>query len=387
MKILFALTYYRPHVSGLTVFAARLAEALAARGHEMTVLTSRHRDELAGEETIEGVRVVRVPVAFSVSKGAVMPSYGSEARRLLRAQELVVAHLPATPSEAVVLPILARYGARRPVVAVYYCDVRLPGGLLNRAVEQALMLTNVAACAQAARVLTLTEDYARHSPVLRRFREKCVEITPAVEFAPAPAEVVAAFRRRHAPRGQRLVGMAARFAAEKGVEHLLEALPALRREVGEVKLLFTGDPSSVIGEARYWEQLRPLLTRAGADSHAFLGTLDLGELAAFYGACDVTVLPSTNSTEAFGLVQLESMLCGTPVVASDLPGVRVPVGATGMGRVVPPGDAAALALALADVIRSRARLVRPREEIERLFSFGRMVGEYEKEFERARRGR
>jgi glycosyltransferase involved in cell wall biosynthesis len=101
-------------------------------------------------------------------------------------------------------------------------------------------------------------------------------------------------------------------------------------------------------------------------------------MPAFYAACDLTVLPSTNRTEAFGLVQLESMLCGTPVVASDSPGVRVPVTTTGMGRLALPRDATSLAEAISEVIESRASYVKPRAEIASLFSFERMADQYEK---------
>jgi glycosyltransferase involved in cell wall biosynthesis len=66
---------------------------------------------------------------------------------------------------------------------------------------------------------------------------------------------------------------------------------------------------------------------------------------------DVLVLSSINSTESFGMVQVEAMICGTPVVATDLPGVRQPVGSTGMGRVVPIRDAHALAEAVIDMLR------------------------------------
>ena len=69
MRILFALTYYRPHVSGLTIYVQRLAEALAARGHVVTVLTSHYDPGLPREEWIDGVRVVRAPVLFRISKG------------------------------------------------------------------------------------------------------------------------------------------------------------------------------------------------------------------------------------------------------------------------------------------------------------------------------
>lgn len=380
MKILFALTYYRPHLSGLTVFAARLAEALAARGHVLTVLTSQHTPQLPRDEIVEGVSVVRVPVALRVGKGALMPSYARRARTLLREHELVVIHLPATPAETMVLPILARFGSRRPVVSIHYCDVRLPGRLFARALDRAVYLSNRAAVALSDRVVTLTEDYARHSPLLRAARGKLDVIAPAALAEEAPPAEVVEFRRRHAPDGERLVGVAARLAAEKGVEYLLAALPRLRERLGPVKILFTGEQRAGIGEEKYLRRLNPLLEECGGACE-FLGALDWRKLAVFYAACDVTALPSTNSTEAFGLAQLESMLSGTPVVASDLPGVRACVERTGMGLTVRPRDPLALADAIAEVVGNRARYVRPRAEIEALFSFDEMVRSYEKLFE------
>ncbi|HVF55079.1 MAG TPA: glycosyltransferase family 4 protein [Pyrinomonadaceae bacterium] len=381
MKILFALTYYSPHISGLTIYARRLAEALAARGHEVSVLTSQHDARLPREEHLGGVRIERVPIGVRVSKGAVMRSYARRASELLRTTDVLVLNLPATPQEAVVLPLLARAWKRRPIVAIYYCDVQLPGSFFNRVVNKALALSNIAAGKLSDRVVSLTDDYARHSPFLRRFKYKLEIIRPSVLVEPPDPEATAAFRLEYAPDGERLVGLAARFAAEKGVEYLLDALPRIREQVGDVRILFTGEARSAVGEEKYWSRVQPLLEQAG-DACAFLGTLDARQLATFYAACDVTVLPSVNSTEAFGLVQLESMLCGTPVVASDLPGVRVPVQTTGMGLNVPPRDAAALADSVVEVIRHRARYVRERAEVERQFPFETMVDEYEALFER-----
>ena len=92
---------------------------------------------------------------------------------------------------------------------------------------------------------------------------------------------------------------------------------------------------------------------------------------------DVLVLPSINSTESFGLVQIEAMLRGVPVVASDLPGVRQPARMTGMGEIAPIADAVGLARQIVKVLESPQRYFRPRDEIRAMFSTERTLTEYE----------
>ena len=376
MKILFSLTYYYPHISGLTIYAQRLAEALAARGHQVTVLTSQHDPNLPREDEHQGVRIVRVPVTFLIGKGPVMASYFLVAPPLLQQHDIAILSLPNTPAESASLAILGRLIIGRPLIAIYQCDLRLPPGIFNRLVESMLFLVNIAVGLFFNRIVSISEDYANHSRFLRLFRRKR-EIIPAAVIMPTPsADAVKEFRQRVAPGGEPLIGFPARFAAEKGVEYMLGALERIHEQVPRAKLLFTINPQSVVGEERYWKRMQPLVARVG-DRCEFLGTLAEQELAAFYSACDVTVLPSINSTEGFGLVQLESMLCGTPVVATDLPGVRVPVQMTQMGLIVPPRDADALAHAVVDVILDRPNYVKPRAEIEHHFPFEQLVERYE----------
>ena len=81
------------------------------------------------------------------------------------------------------------------------------------------------------------------------------------------------------------------------------------------------------------------------------------------------------------MVQVEAMLCGTPSIASNLPGVRQPPLMTGMGEVAAIGDADALAEAIVKVIQCPADYARPRHEIEELFSLERTVSGYQDLFE------
>ena len=83
MRILTSLYYYRPHFSGLTVYTERLSRSLAARGHDVTILTSRYDRNLASLESMNGVQVRRINVAFTVSKGPLMPTIPYWAMRLI----------------------------------------------------------------------------------------------------------------------------------------------------------------------------------------------------------------------------------------------------------------------------------------------------------------
>ena len=345
MRILCALTYYRPYTSGLTIYVERLATALVRRGHTVTVLTSQYDPSLPRQEEMEGVRVVRAPVAARVSKGVIMPTFGGIATALALSHDAMSLHLPQFDA-----PGLALRGRlqRQPVVLTYHSDLQLPPGLLNRVANRVVDIANLTAGRLATRIVAYTRDFADHSPFLSRFSQKIEVIPPPVEVTMVGAEEVSAFRERWNLRGP-VIGMAARLAAEKGVEVLLRALPTILERYPNAQVLFAGPYEQVLGEANYARRLAPEFARFGRH-WTFLGTLDARAMATFFSNLDVLVVPSLNSTETFGLVQVEAMLCGTPAVASALPGVRQPVYQTGMGEVVPFGDAAALAAALLRVI-------------------------------------
>ena len=381
MKILTALTYYRPHTSGLTIYAERLSRALVQRGHEVTVLTSQYEKSLPAEEIQHGVKIVRFPVILRVSKGVISPTIGLMATRLVRENDYVLLHLPQFDAAGIALR--GRY-MHKPTVITYHCDLSLPRSPFNWVVNQVVHVMNNLAARFAHQIVTYTQDYADHSPLLRRYADKLTIIPPPVVQPKPEPWAVEAFNNQHElkPVGP-LIGMAARFATEKGVEVLLEALAKVLDEFPRAKVLFAGQYEDVMGEEEYINRLTPALDAYQAQGHwEFLGVLTPQEMAAFYPNLDALVVPSLNSTEAFGLVQIEAMMNRTPAVASALPGVRQPVKMTGMGEVVPIGDSAALAEALIKIFKNPGAYQGDQEDIRRRFNPDTIAAAYESLFAR-----
>lgn len=349
MKILSVLTYYRPHTSGLTIYAERLAKALVELGHEVTVLTSRYDPSLPEHETMDGVKIVRAPVLFRISKGVIMPTFGFLASKLVMEHDCIQLHLPQF--DAAGISLRGRL-LKKPTVITYHCDLIMPKGLLSRAANYAVTFMNRLAAIFTHRFVTYTRDYADHSSLLRRYPEKVEIIRPPIELPNASQEQIERFREQVSPeRHQPVIGMASRFATEKGVEVLLDALPAVIEKYPNAQVWFAGPYQNIIGEEQYYRRLFPRIQGYIKGGHwKFLGNLDPEEISAFYPNIDLLVIPSLNSTEAFGLVQIEAMINGKPSIASNLPGVRQPPIMHEMGKVVPIGDAPALAEAILDVL-------------------------------------
>jgi len=352
MKILIVLTYYRPHISGLTIYAERLARAFAARGHEVTVLTSQFKKDLPRDEFCDGVRIVRVPVWFRLSKGVIMPQFGFIANRLVAKTDVIQLHLPQF--DAAGISLRGRL-LRKPTVITYHCDLQLPPGLFNRFANSAVAFMNRLTALFTHRIVTYTRDYAENSAYLKQHLSKLKVIPPPVVLPNVTQTEIADFARQHNPRGRHpVIGMATRFATEKGVETLIRALPEVIKRFPDTLVQFVGTYEKVIGEEQYFERLKPEIDRFQASGHwQFLGELDPKQMAMFYPNLNVLTVPSLNSTEAFGLVQIEAMMNGIPCVTSNLPGVRKPVQNHGMGEIFPIGDAQAMAQSLIRILESK----------------------------------
>jgi glycosyltransferase involved in cell wall biosynthesis len=384
MRILTVLTYYRPHTSGLTIYAERLAQAFVRRGHQVTVMTTQYDKSLPREQVLDGVRIVRVPVAIRISKGVLAPTFGWVSTKLVLENDVVLLHLPQFDAPGVALR--ARLFGK-PAVLTYHCDLLLPSGLFNRFVNMVVQFQNNMAALLANGIVTYTQDYADHSAYLSRYRRKLTPFLPPVVLPPGAPEKVEEFAVAHRTKERRpVIGMVTRFAAEKGVEVLLDALPIVFDKYPQAQVLFAGQYQNVLGEQAYADRLMPRIRRyEEAGYWKFLGNLTQEQLTELYPNLDVLTVPSLNSTEAFGLVQVEAMMNNVPCVTSALPGVRQPVKMHKMGKVVPIGDSTALAQGLLEVLAEKQNYACDPAELRRLYDPETVAAHYEELFARLRK--
>jgi len=386
MKILTVLTYYRPHTSGLTIYVERMAESLVKRGHEVTVLTSQFDPDLPRREIREGVKIVRAPVWFRISKGVIMPTFGLLAWKFVARHDIVHLHLPQFDAAGVAFRgrVLGK-----PTVLTYHCDLQLPAGFFNRIVNGVVQAMNYTAGFLAHRIAAYTEDFASHSPFLQQFSNKVRVILPPVDLPAVSAEEISGFKAKHNPEDKSpVIGMATRFATEKGVEVLLDALPAILEAYPDALVLYAGQYQNVMGEEAYYQRLIPRIEKFRSRGQwRFLGILNPSEMAAFYPHLDVLVVPSLNSTETFGLVQIEAMMQGTPTVASNLPGVRQPPRMTGMGEVAAIGDPESLANEVIKILSQPEQYQGNPQEVTRQFDPLTNAAAYEELYQRLLEGR
>lgn len=214
-------------------------------------------------------------------------------------------------------------------------------------------------------IVGTTPVYLASSPYLRGVQGKCVAVPIGIDpvrFEPAAAE---AFRCRFP--GKYIILSVGRLVPYKGFAYLIDAMGRLPDNYHLV----------IGGSGPLRDALTARIRSNGLERRVtMLGFVPFQDLPAWYGACDLFVLSSVMKTEAFGIVQIEAMSCGKPVVATRIPGSGVSwVNQDGVSGVnVPPEDAAALAHAIMKVAGNSAGFGEgARRLFEERYLFDRMI--------------
>lgn len=335
MHVLHVGKYYPPYRGGIETVVEQLCRGLVKRGVQTTALVSNDSPATV-EETIDGVRVLRLGRTRELNSQPLNWRLVPELRRM----RFDALHFH-TPNPVGALAVLAARRAE-PIVITHHSDIvrqRLLGGAAT-AVQSLLYR-------RAAALIAATPKHVEYSPVLRRFESLCRVIhfpIDAVPYADAPSDWDEQLPQlwQHEP----LVLFVGRLVYYKGVDVLLDALRLTER----ARL-------AIVGEGPLAARLTEQAVRLGISERVrFLGAVSDDRLRSLYKRARFLVLPSVAPSEAFGMVQLEAMAAGRPVISTDLKSGVPYVNQHGVtGLIVPPSDARALAVAMTTLLEDEPR--------------------------------
>jgi rhamnosyl/mannosyltransferase len=353
---------YAPVLGGIENHVRLVAEAQAAAGHNVAVLvTGPH----LGTRVVQrnGVRVIYAGRLATVASTPLSVALALQLRR--ERPEIAHLHYPYPMGDVA----YALCGRAKRTVITYHSDVVRQKALLKL---YAPVLRRSLARAHA--ILATSPRYVETSPFLAPIAARCTIVPLGVDprryAAPDPASR-AAIRARYDRPVLLFVG---KLRYYKGVDFLIRAMAAVP---GAVAVLVGGGSDTRVAE------LQTLIASLGLnDQVRLVGEQSEAELLALYQAADVFVLPSIERSEAFGMVQLEAMAAGLPVVSCDVgTGVAWVNQHESTGLVVPPRNPQALAAAinrlLADPALRREMGVAGRERVARHFTQAQMLAAIE----------
>lgn len=350
MKILFFSPYFIPYISGTTTHPHKVLKHLA-KNHQVTVLTFNYDSKLETFEVIDGINVHRLSFLVRVSKGFFSPQSLISFLYHVRRHDVILINLPS--AEGLPLVLLSRLIGKK-VVSIFHCQVDLGPSPFQRIITQILKQIVNFQLTLSTKITAYTKDYIQSIDWGNSLIRKTTIIPPPVCKLIIEEDFL---HKLSTQKGNRIwIGFAGRIAREKGIEYAISAIDKLKLK-DSASFVFSGPyGAEVSGEEEYYHKIITLLDRYNIN-YTFFGTLRYGQLGAFYKSIDILVLPSINQTEAFGMVQAEAMMIGTPVVTTDLPGVRYLVNQTGMGIVVPPKNSNTLAEAISQILENRTKYV------------------------------
>lgn len=369
------MTYYRPHWTGLTQYAARVAEGLAKKGHEITVLCSQHDKKLPLGETVSGVKIIRTEYWFKFLRSVIMPGFLWKLIKQVKKVETVVVYLPI--QEVLLIAIVAKM-LRKKLFLVHNGDLVLPKscGLICRIVETIYYWVTSWSGRMADGILIQSEDYAQNSKLLKPLKNRWKVVLPLFEPININAKDVDDFKKKYDLVDKTLIGYSGRFVEEKGVDYLLKSISLIIKKIPNATIVLAGDYK--IQYEEFWNKIKNLIEE-NKNQIRLLGLVkDPKELFTFYKSLDVYVQPSR--TDCFPSSQVEAMLCGIPSVCTDIPGARWVVKTTGMGILVKPNSAKYLAKGIIRVVKNKEELKKNFYKVNRLFNHQKTLDEYEKIF-------
>ncbi|MFA9504396.1 glycosyltransferase family 4 protein [Natrinema sp. H-ect1] len=336
MNILHTPVRFFPYIGGVETYVHDLSKKLVGLGHNVTVVCAKVNDETVRRETIDGIDVRRLTSVGQIANTNITPTLPVVLLKEAQTADIIHTHLP-TPWFAD-LSVLAGLATGTPVVLTYHNDI-VGEGIANHIAKIYNKTMLQGTLRYSDQIIVTQPDYLEDSSHLNSKMGKTEVISNGVDidyFKPKMVDTDELDRLGFDQSRPTLFFLSVLDGHHeyKGLTDLLEAMALLANEdITTPQLLIGGG-----GEAKSKYEQRA--TELGINSFVnFLGRVPEEDIVSYYSAVDLFVLPSTSSDqEGFGLVLLEALACGTPVVTTNVVGIAEKVDNEPIGTITPKED-------------------------------------------------
>ena len=369
-KVLLVSDYFYPHWTGIAKCMLDWTQSLKDQ-IDFQVLTVAYDKKLKKEEVFKDIPIHRASYLFSLSRAKYSLSLIFKSFSLIKKADTVLINSPCSN----ILPIsfIAKlYGKK--LVIFHQGDLILPKGLGNRVIEKIFDVSTKISYALASGVATYTEDYAKHSRVLKPFLNKFTPLLPPIvpsswkerkRLIGSQKDSIASLQNDKR-QGKIIFGFAGRFVQEKGFDILFAAIPEIVKKIPNAHFVFAGETNMQYEHT--FEKLKNQMTKV-KDHLTILGLLKDAELKEFYNKIDFILIPSRS--DCFPIVQCEAMLAGTPSIVADIPGARYLVKHSDFGVIFKKENPSDLAAKTVFAVRNKKKLLKNYSKLKELLQLKR----------------
>ncbi|HED00784.1 MAG TPA: glycosyltransferase family 1 protein [Proteobacteria bacterium] len=360
------------HVGGVERHILELSKALVKRGNSVTIFTTRapfHRQY----HEIDSFDIIRIPYGLKLYSSSIPFNLF----KYFNIQDYDVIHAH-TPNPMMADLACLKNNGEKPFILTYHNEIT-KGGLIGKTISSIYNKTfGYSLLKKSDLILTTTKDYAEESINLKKFRNKIKIVPNGVDVSRfSPTTDGKPIRKKYnIPKNSKVLLFIGALEQYKGIEYLLAAFKKVISYTNDIYLI-------IVGKGSLLEKLKSKVIQLGLSNNViFAGYVKDIDLPFYYAFCDVFILPSVSKKEGFGIVQLEAMASGKPVISTNLPGVLEVDKDEVASLHVPPMDAEVLANAIiklvldSELLRELGR--KGRFLVEERYIWDKIAGDIEK---------
>lgn len=322
MKLLIVTPYFYPTTGGLETYAYNIAKGLKKKFHwKIVVITSQHQGKKNTKEKLDGMTIYRLRPLLRLSNTPINPFWYFAIKQILHKEkpDVINAHAPVP----FIADITAAVCGNIPFVLTYHAGTMKKGNIFLDIIINVYEKLFLRQLFKRANKIICASEFVKKG-IAKKYQSKSTVITPAVDTT-----IFKTSSERRIKNSVLFVGRYANVYKLKGLEYLLEAV----KNLPAVSLRIVGEKNKTV-----------------LKNVNFIGIKSGKALAHEMQKSNLLVLPSIAPMESFGMVLIEAMACGTPVIGTRMGGIPEIITHGENGLIVPPKDAASLKRAITEIL-------------------------------------